>query len=190
MNALVTYASRLGSTAEIAEHIAARLRDRGVDSTILPVDASPAVATFDAVVIGSALYAGHWLDDATHFVRENEQDLRERPVWAFSSGPVGKAASGETHAPSAVRALVARIGARDHRVFAGAFDPTTVDAAQFAFIERVVAKRFVPQGDFRKWSQIDAWADDIAHSILGTRPTPSIRTTLAAATSQKGQEGV
>ena len=181
MHALVTYASRLGSTEGIAKRIAERLRDRGVDATVLPVEVAPAVATFDAVVIGSALYAGHWLDGARHFVRENQRDLLARPVWVFSSGPVGKSASRETSAPGEVLDLVSTIGARDHRVFAGAFDPTTVDDDEFPFIERVVAKRFVPQGDFRNWSQIEAWADDIAQDILETPRTPSMRATAEGA---------
>jgi menaquinone-dependent protoporphyrinogen oxidase len=180
VHAMVTYASRLGSTEGIAKRIAERLRDRGVDATVLPVEVAPTVATFDAVVIGSALYAGHWLDGARHFVRENERDLLARPVWMFSSGPVGKSASRESSAPGEVLDLGATIGARDNRVFAGAFDPTTVNDEEFPFIERVVAKRFVPQGDFRNWSQIDAWADDIAQAILGARPAP-IRASAASA---------
>jgi len=181
MHALVTYASRLGSTAEMAKRIAARLCDRGVEATVLPVEATRTVATFDAVVIGSAIYAGHWLEGARHFVRENEQDLLARPVWVFSSGPVGMSASREATAPGEVLDLVATIGARDHRVFAGAFDATTVEDAEFPFIERVVAKRFVPQGDFRNWSQIDAWADDIAHAIIEAQPTRSKNAPVAGA---------
>jgi menaquinone-dependent protoporphyrinogen oxidase len=168
MSVLVTYASRLGSTKEIAERIAARLRDQGIDTTISSVETKPSVTTFDAVVIGSALYAGHWLDGARRFVRDNEAALRARRVWVFSSGPVGKWASPEPSPPGEVLDLVAAIDARDHRVFAGALDAWTIDDADFPFIERVIAKRFVPKGDFRNWPEIETWADEIAHELVKT----------------------
>jgi len=171
MNVLVAYGSRLGSTKEIAERIAARLRDRGIETTISSVEARPTIDLFDAVVLGSALYAGQWLDSARRFVLDNEPGLLARPVWVFSSGPVGKWVSPEPSPPESVLDLVAAIGARDHRVFAGALDAWTIDDADFPFIERVVAKRFVPKGDFRKWDEIEAWADEIADELMRTNPS-------------------
>lgn len=167
MNVLVAYGSRLGSTREIAERITTRLGTQGIDATISSAEAAPDVSSFDAVLIGSAVYAGHWLDSARQFVEANETSLSSLPVWLFSSGPVGRLPTGADPIPPAeVRGLMTAIGARGHRVFAGALDRSSIDGADFPFIERVVAKRFVPEGDFREWAGIEAWADEIARELL------------------------
>ena len=169
MNILVAYASRLGSTRDIAEHIATRVQSRGAMAAALPVDVVYDLAPYDGFVIGSAVYAGHWLKEATRFVRGHNSTLSTVPVWLFSSGPVGRTATSvEAVAPHEVQELERAVGARDHRVFAGAFDRSTVDGAESGMAERFVAKRFVPEGDFRDWPQIDMWADEIANHLLVT----------------------
>jgi menaquinone-dependent protoporphyrinogen oxidase len=174
MNVLIAYASRLGSTKEIAERIAIRLQGHGIHTITSTVELAPDVVAFDGVVIGSAVYAGHWLGAARQFIETDKARLSSRPVWLFSSGPVGKLAT--SAAPIEVpelRGLMASIGAREHRTFAGALDRSTIDAGDFPFIERVVARRFVPEGDFRNWPAIDAWADEIASALRRGQPTES-----------------
>ena len=89
MHILVAYASRHGATRGIAERIAATLQERGLDATLRPADEVGPVSDFDGFVIGSAAYAGHWLSPASDLVRRNVATLGGRPVWLFSSGPVG-----------------------------------------------------------------------------------------------------
>ena len=89
MRMLVAYASRHGATQGIAERIARTLEEDGLDVTVCPVDRVGAVNDYDAFVIGSAAYYGRWLKEATHFVRRERETLADRPVWLFSSGPVG-----------------------------------------------------------------------------------------------------
>jgi menaquinone-dependent protoporphyrinogen oxidase len=168
MQVLVTYATRLGSTREIAERIAARLGACDVRATTAPVDAIDELDAFDAVVIGSALYAGHVLPGARDFVRDHRDELASRPVWLFSSGPVGDmAVRADPVVPGEVTRLVQSIQARGHRSFAGAFDRAAVDKATLPMIERIVAKRFIPQGDWRDWAAIDRWAEVIAGELAG-----------------------
>lgn len=170
MNVLVTYATRLGSTREIAERIAGQLGNHGVQMTTSSVDAVFDVAPFDAVVIGTALYAGHVLKAAREFVRDYRAELAARPVWLFSSGPVGDlAARSEPVVPGDVSELLETVKARGHRTFAGALDRSAIDKADFPVLERIVAKRFVPEGDWRDWGAIDGWADTIAHELTGLR---------------------
>lgn len=90
MKVLVTAASKYGSTAEIAQAIGDVLAGRGVDATVMPFDGATAVDDYDAVVFGSAVYAGHWLSPAKEFVQRNALALADRPVWLFSSGPIGE----------------------------------------------------------------------------------------------------
>ncbi len=86
---LVVYASRHGATRGIAERIAARLTESGVDVTLESAQEVEDVGGYDAYVIGSAAYMFHWLKDATDFVRHHRKLLAARPVWLFSSGPTG-----------------------------------------------------------------------------------------------------
>ena len=88
MKVLVTAASRYGATGEIAEAIGEVLRERGLDATVGPPEAAT-VDGHDAVVLGSAVYAGHWLKPARELVDRQRDALAARPVWLFSSGPVG-----------------------------------------------------------------------------------------------------
>ncbi len=167
MKVLVAYASRLGSTVGIAERIASRLRSHGLDASAEEVAAVGAPVGYDAFVVGSGVYAGHWLKEATAFVDRNSGILATGPVWLFSSGPVGeRAAHAAPIEASEVRELKDVVRARDHRVFAGALDRRAIDDADFGFAERFVAKRFVPEGDFRDWPQIDGWADEIAAELM------------------------
>ena len=89
MTVLVAAASKHESTMGIAEAIAAELRTMGYDVDVARIDDSLRVDRYAAVILGSAVYMGKWLPDATEFVARNERTLREKPVWLFSSGPLG-----------------------------------------------------------------------------------------------------
>jgi flavodoxin len=89
MEVLVVHASRHGSTAGIAERIAAGLQAAGLSAEAVAVSQVGDVARYDAFVIGSAAYLFHWLKDATRFVKRHRAVLETRPVWLFSSGPLG-----------------------------------------------------------------------------------------------------
>ena len=171
MPILVTYASKHGATRGIAERIGNKLRELGQDAVVLPIAVveDVAVSSYDAFVIGGAAYYFHWMKEAASFVRHNRDLLAQRPVWLFSSGPLGsddKDAQGrdvrETLVPKEFAELSEAVHPRGTRIFFGAMDFT-----QFGFPERVFAKR-MPQGDFRDWADIDTWAEEIAHALAPT----------------------
>jgi menaquinone-dependent protoporphyrinogen oxidase len=89
MRVLVTAASKYGATAEIAAAIAESLAGHGLEATVLSPEEVKGVDGYDAVVVGSAVYAGHWLKPARELVERHAGVLAGRPVWLFSSGPVG-----------------------------------------------------------------------------------------------------
>ena len=93
MPVLVIYASRHGATQGIAERIAETLTAAGQQAEARPVAAAGDLAGYGAFVIGSAVYAMHWQKDAAQFVRRNRALLAGRPVWLFSSGPLGTEAT-------------------------------------------------------------------------------------------------
>jgi len=166
MKVLISAASKHGATSEIALAIAAAIRDEGLDATVLEPDAVESVERFDGVIIGSGVYAGHWLDPAKRLISREAEALRARPVWLFSSGPLGVEAKPTTD-PVDVAPLSDQVRARGHRIFAGNLDKDGLGLAERAII-RVVK---VPYGDFRDWPGITTWAHEIA-TELRTAPTP------------------
>ena len=174
MRVLVTYASRHGSTAEIAERIGAGLAAAGLATEVHPVTDVRDIGPYDAVVIGAAAYMYHWMKEATRFVRRHRTELQDRPVWLFSSGPLGEEkVDKEGHdvldaaRPKEFAELRELVRPRGEEVFFGAWDPS---APAVGLAERVVrrmpaAKEALPAGDFRDWPAIDAWAAQIAADL-------------------------
>src|SRR5690349_740656 len=93
MSILVTYASKHGATAEIAERIAETLQASSLEVEVRPIDEVEDPAGYDAFVIGSAVYFGSWMKEASGFMQRNRAVLAVRPVWLFSSGPLGTSAT-------------------------------------------------------------------------------------------------
>ena len=165
MVVLVAYATRYGATRSIAERIAARLREHGhqvvVHASDRPVDA----AMYDAVVVGSSVYNQAWLPAAQEFVRQNLDALAGRPVWMFSVGglrnPGRVGQVGARKYPQKVRGVRGYVEARDYRYFSGEFYRERIGRLG-AGLWRLCGGRF---GDFRNWSDIDAWAKGIASAL-------------------------
>ncbi|MGQ1837997.1 flavodoxin domain-containing protein [Kocuria turfanensis] len=174
MNVLVAYATRHGATAGIAERIAGALRGAGLPAEARPVADVRDLAPYDAAVLGGAAYMFHWLKDATVFARRHREELADRPVWLFSSGPLGTDrvdAEGEdvleAARPKEFDELTALLHPRGEQVFRGAYDP---DAPPIGLGERLTrhlpaAREATPAGDFRDWPAIDAWAEGIAAEL-------------------------
>ena len=171
MRVLVAHASRLGSTREIAERVAETLARRGIATRAVAVTEPCDPRDYDAVVIGSAVYAGHWLKEGVEFVRRHRDALADRPVWLFSSGPVGNTATSHPSvAPAEAAELERLVGARGHRVFAGALDRSTVDGAGLGGVMGFIARHLVPEGDYRDWTDIEVWAGAIARELAPAVP--------------------
>jgi len=174
MHVLVAYASRHGATQGIAERIAQTLQAAGVAAEARPAASVKGLAGYDAFVIGSAAYMFHWEKDAVELVRRNRAALAGKPVWLFSSGPLGTEAldaQGRDQkvaaVPKEVPELRDAVNARDHRVFFGAYER---DRKLIGLAERFVsvmpaAREALPVGDFRDWPEIEAWAAGIARDL-------------------------
>jgi menaquinone-dependent protoporphyrinogen oxidase len=162
---LVSAASRHGATAEIAQTIGQALSENGLTVTVVPPGEVRAIDCYDAVIIGSAVYTGHWLDPAKDLVNRFGDVLTGRPVWLFSSGPIGKPSGKLARAmgndPVEVAAMVAAIHARDHQMFAGKLNRHDLGPLQRAAL---LAFRGL-DGDFRDWAQVRQWANGIAAQL-------------------------
>ncbi|MFW6174330.1 MAG: flavodoxin domain-containing protein [Chloroflexota bacterium] len=163
MRVLVTAASRHGATAEIADEIGRVIQTdlgEGNDVDVIPAERVESVEEYDAVVLGSAVYMGHWLEPARELARRHADEMRQRPVWLFSSGPIGDPPK-PTEDPVDVSEAMELAGAQEHRVFAG-----KLDRAKLGFGEKaiVIALR-APAGDFRDWEEIAAWARGVSSAL-------------------------
>jgi menaquinone-dependent protoporphyrinogen oxidase len=181
---LVVYGSRHGGTRGIAERIGDVLRTERLDAVVSAADHAVDVAAADAVVVGSGVYMGSWLNEPLEFMRTNRDVLAARPTWLFSSGPLPgstkevpdtdpvTSALGPKDGPGSggrkkVEELAAVIRPRGHEVFLGAFDPNDPPKAMSERMVRMLpaAKKILPPGDFRNWDAIVAWAREIAAAL-------------------------
>lgn len=164
MKVLVSAASRHGATSEIAEEIGRTLREalhERDEVDVRPAEQVSSVEGYDAAVLGSAVYAGRWLQPARELAERHAGALAAMPVWLFSSGPVGDPPRPSEGESVDVSVILEATGARDHRVFAGRLDRRTLGFAEKAI---VLALR-VAEGDFRDWETIRVWAREIAGEL-------------------------
>lgn len=158
MHVFVTFASRHGSTRAIAETVAAELETVGHTTTFIEVSKVTGLDRFDAVVIGSGIYVNRWLEPAREFITTWQEALSRVPLWMFSSGPVGDQVNTD---PPEIAGLTYSLNLRDHTVFGG-----SLDVAKLGTGERLITKVVrAPQGDFRDWDAIRAWARRIGQEL-------------------------
>lgn len=174
-NVIVAYATRTGSTAEIAETIARVLRARGLDVTVSRCAEAAAANQYDAVIIGSPLYLGRWLQEAVHYLESEAAAVADRPIWLFQSGPCGAGSEDEVaNTPHRVKKLVQRLNLEEPATFGGRLDP----AWAVGPVGRWMAEGELA-GDYRDWHRITAWAADKADQL--TAPPPGVSPQLADA---------
>src|SRR4029079_16313287 len=125
------------------------------------------------------------LAEGIDYLERNVETLRTRPTWLFSSGPIPNAAKqqpveddpyggalGPADGPGSggrkkIEALAAAIGVRGHQIFQGAFDPTDPPKPLSERVARMLppVKKILPEGDFREWDVIEAWAKELGDEI-------------------------
>ena len=180
MTVLVGYSSKYGATEGIAERIAATLQSAGVDAEAHPVRDVHDPSRFDAFVIGASAYMGSWRKDATRFVQHHRDLLAERPLWLFSSGPLGTEKTDDqgrdmlTQAePKQFAELAETVSPRGTQVFYGAMNIAGLRGRDRLVSKMPAVEKILPDGDFRDWSAIDAWATTIAQELSSSPRTVS-----------------
>lgn len=179
MKILVATASKHESTLGIAEAIAAELRLQGYAVDVGRIDGATSANTYDAAVVGSAVYMGKWLPEAVGFVNRNHDLLTKMPVWLFSSGPLGWGNPEPAEGTIDLDRIVASTGARGHHVFVG-----KLDKHELGLFERLAVKAVkAPEGDFRDWPEIRAWARGIGDALV-PRPVLALDVTQGGETRE------
>lgn len=167
MRVLVAYASKRGSTAEIAEAIAGTLRREGLEADCVGADHVESLDGYDAVILGCAVYMMHWRGEARHLLRKQRKALAALPFWVFSSGPVGDPEKDDpkwTEPPKIVE-TVEELGAREHVVFGGRVPEEPHGPIEKAMVSGTPAEF----RDRRDWDEIRYWAVSIARELAGDR---------------------
>jgi menaquinone-dependent protoporphyrinogen oxidase len=164
---LVTYATKHYSTSEIALVIFQELLNYpqlAVDLAL--VEDVRDLTPYDVVVLGSAVYMGQWRDEAANFLKKHEQELAERAVWLFSSGPIGE---GDPKTllkgwvfPESLQPYADCIKPRDIALFHGKMERDWLNIFEKAAVTFVGAT----EGDSRDWNMIRNWAKSIAAELV------------------------
>ncbi len=166
MRILIATASRHGSTRELGRWLGTSITDRLAtgDTSVEIRDAADvdSIAEYDAVIIGSAVYMGRWLREARSLVEREQTELESRPVWLFSSGPIGKDSNDAASSSDAASSKWDKAPwAIEHRVFGGKLDRSTLSRFERLVVRMVRAG----DGDDRSHDAVDAWADTICTTL-------------------------
>ncbi len=156
---LVTYASKCGSTAEVAQAIAEQLCRRGESVDVRPVDQVKDLSPYKAVVLGSAVRMGRWLPAAVRFVQEQSAALAQTPTALFTVHFLNTDDGENSRAQRAsyVEPVHALITPRHEAFFAGKIESRRLDLGA-----RLLAKAIrAEDADRRDWQAIRAWANQI-----------------------------
>lgn len=159
---LITYASRFGSTAGVAEAIGKTLTEHGAQADVLPMQAVKDLSAYRAVVAGSAINAGEWLPEAMHFVRAHQAELQSKPFAAFlvcMTLTMRNAQQYRGHVSTWLEPVRTLVRPVSEGLFAGALDipriPSFGDRLKFRIS---VLMGVWKAGDHRDWNAIRAWA--------------------------------
>jgi menaquinone-dependent protoporphyrinogen oxidase len=160
---LLAYASKKGSTAEIAEAIGKELRAGSYQVDVCEMNAVSSVSGYDAIVLGGPVYMGRMVGDVGRFIGRHREVLHSLPVAAFAVGlaPVSNDPSAMENALRILMSSVAPVKPVGEAVFAGRLDPDRLSFVQRWMIKQVKS----PVGDFRDWEEIGRWAKDLPEKL-------------------------
>jgi menaquinone-dependent protoporphyrinogen oxidase len=166
---LLAYATRYGSTQEVAETITAALREAGLEVDIQLMQEVRTLDNYDAVVLGAALYSTRWHPDAHQFLSQHQEALQQRSVAIFALGPI---ATGDAAMRRSRRQLDRDLEKYPWlkpvalEMFVGKYDPS-----KLGFFDRLLSSA----SDHRDWEAIRAWANALSaqlpHDEMAVKPT-------------------
>ncbi len=166
---LVAYASQYGSTQEVAEAVAATLRERGLGADLQPMRQVRTLEGYATVVLGAPIYLGLWHKEALNFLARNQEALAQRPAAIFALGPTSadeKAMQGSRAQLDQELAKYPWLRPIAIEMFGGKYDP-----AKLRFPHTLIASlpasplHGMPASDLRDWTAIRAWASNLAAKL-------------------------
>jgi menaquinone-dependent protoporphyrinogen oxidase len=158
MRVLVAHGSKMGGTEELARAVGEKLTTLGCTVTVADAAEAREAERYDAIVIGSSLYAGRWKGSCVRLLKHLAAECYQGPVWLFHSGPLGDEADVSQPLPRKVEHLAAQLDTRDVVTFGG-----RLEEHPSGFIAKAMAKDMA--GDWRNWDHVSAWAVEIADEL-------------------------
>jgi menaquinone-dependent protoporphyrinogen oxidase len=162
---LVAYVSKAGSTSEVAVAIGEVLSKNGADVTVEQIKNVQNISAYHAVVVGSLIRMGSWVPAAKKFVETNKEALSKVPTAFFTTCGTLKDDNADTRKEVAgyVAPILQIFKPVDSALFAGKIDFSTMN-----FLDRLIMEKMIksPQGDYRDWDAINAWAASLVPKML------------------------
>lgn len=167
---LVTYASRTGTTAGVADAIGKTLLDHGATVDVRPMVEVADLSSYRAVVAGSAIQGKQWLPEAMQFMGTHRKGLSQKPFAAFLVCMTLAMKNADWAKDAGVKAWLEPVRKLVKPVhegyFAGALDiskiPSLMDRIQFRIS---VMTGVWTEGDHRDWEAIRAWANELPEKL-------------------------
>lgn len=170
---LVTYASRTGTTAGVADAIGKTLSENGTTVDVLPMKDVKNLEQYDTVIAGSAIRAAKWLPEAMEFLESNRESISKKPFAAFqvcmtmAMPNAEKYRQGVSEWMSPVRKIARPV---KEGIFAGNLDISQLESLGGKIKFRISAWTGVwKEGDHRNWNEIRSWAEELKSYLAGKR---------------------
>jgi menaquinone-dependent protoporphyrinogen oxidase len=163
---LVAYATKRGSTREVAEAIADQFAFHGLETTAARADEVAELAGFDGVVLGGSLYMGRWHADARSFLKRHRKELKAVPLAVFAMGPLTMDDSDVAGSRKQLDHALAKtpdVEPVSTAIFGGVIDP---EKLRFPFSH-------LPASDARDWDDVRTWADEVAKRLTKEIAVPA-----------------
>jgi len=163
---LIAYASKFGTTGEVAEAIGEVLCQEGNTVETKWVKNVNGLDNYDAVIIGSPIHKDTWMSEAEEFVKDNQKILQQLPVIYFYTclflhklNPKSDIEAKECS--DKLQALVPQVNPISIGGFAGVLDYSNMGFFHRLVLKVILSKKNVKEGDFRDWDAIRSWAKDV-----------------------------
>jgi len=162
---LVAYATRAGSTAEVADAIGKKLARKGVVVDVKPLKKVQSLNAYQAVVLGSAIRRGAVLPEMTDFVKTHKSELERLPVAYFIVCMILRDNTEENRktAASYLDPLRAEVAGVDAGMFAGKLDYSKLNSVDAFVVKHIIG---TPEGDLRDWQKINDWAENLSAKLI------------------------
>lgn len=168
---LIAYCTRSGSTAEVAQAMGETMKTAGVIAEVKPMAEVQSIAPGTHLMLGTALYIGHFPKDFHLFVARFQKELEAVRPWIFVLGPTEKDRKHFAAAEEQARKELAKhpwLRAADVRVLGGKFDPTHLNLPfPMSLLMKLPANpmKKLPPSDIRDWDWIHRWTEAIAEEL-------------------------
>ena len=159
---LVAYATKCGSTAEISTAITESLCAGGLSAELKRASSVKSIEGYQGVVLGTAIYMGSPLKEATDFIEKFVSQMADTPFAIFDVCLTMKEATPENEkiALDYLKSISDVISPIKSGAFSGRIDLATLPPLYRMFAQ-ADNEGTLAEGDYRDWNVISTWAEEL-----------------------------